>query len=161
MARRSYRGGCYVWRTNKPGAVVGLPIIGRHFAYVGRTRSFQHRKRQHLGTPLPNDPFATNGKPWCDLKPRCYEIPMWGWLSHMVEPVLIWLLFPVYNVQYNKHNPRRISQYRALKMRARRDAHRTVHPFTAVAINGLMAVRWWHVAGVLAFLSCLGWGVVR
>lgn len=106
------RGGVYVYRCRKPGALLGWPILGRHFAYVGETTSFYHRHLQHL-----------DGQPWSDLAPRVYRIPLPGWkpLLHAVETLLILLLWPVYNHSKNLWNPRRIDLKTARAMRRGRD----------------------------------------
>jgi hypothetical protein len=156
---RGSRGGVYVWRTRKPGALLGWPIIGRHFAYVGETSSFKHRERQHLGRPIPNDPYASTGAAWCDLAPRCYRIPLRGkWLRKIAEPLLVWTLFPVYNVQFNKHNPRRISRYRAIQMRATRDSRARRPHAIALAARLVGALRWYHFVGSVVLASVgIGW----
>jgi hypothetical protein len=152
------RSGVYVWRTRKPGAVLGWPLIGRHTAYVGQSSSFAHRRRQHLGTPAPWDVYATRGKPWADLSPRCYEIPLapWKWWRVLVEYFLIKILFPVYNVKHNKHNPRRISQPRAVQMRVQRE-HAGTGSF-GIGMRMVGALRWYHGVGVLLLgAGCVGW----
>jgi hypothetical protein len=116
MRRRNrLPGGVYVWRTRKPGAWLGLPLIGRHFAYVGETTSFSHRERQHR-----------ESQPWCDLEPKVYRIrlPRWKPLLHLVETLLILLLWPVYNHKKNLWNPRQISLRTAKAMRESRDRRR-------------------------------------
>lgn len=94
--------GCYVWRTNKPHALLGfglrwmllaaavsglllwvlsgpwwialaLPLFsGRHTAYVGQTGSRYFRDRQHL---YGDQRYGAAGKPWADLNPRVYPLP--------------------------------------------------------------------------------------
>jgi hypothetical protein len=149
------RGGVYVWRTRKPGAAYNLPIISRHFAYVGQTSSFWHRDRQHRGWTQtiggPRDPLylmgtETPGKPWMDLDPAVYHVglPNWKWLRLAIEAMLIWALFPVYNVQLNRHNPRRITPYMAGVHRAMRDRGRR-------PINFRLVHAWiWCVAVLVA-----------
>jgi hypothetical protein len=154
------KGGVYVWRTRKPHAILGLPVIGRHVAYVGQTKSFAHRERQHLGRPIANDPYARTGAAWCDLSPRCYRIPLptWRWLLLLVEALLITVLMPVYNVKLNKHNPRRITAFRALQMRAQRDRNAmrpSVLRYVAMMIG---AIRWYHAVGSIALVAVgIGW----
>jgi hypothetical protein len=151
------KSGVYVWRTRKPGAWFGWPIVGRHTAYVGQTSSFAHRRRQHLGTPAPWDAYATRGQPWSDLSPRCYEIPLapWKWWRKLVEYVLTKILLPVYPVQYNKWNPRRISQPRAIQMRMQRERAGTGSFGLGVRVIG--ALRWYHFAGTVALgAGCVG-----
>lgn len=122
------KGGVYVYRTRKPGARYNLPILSRHFGYVGQTSSFWHRHRQHSET-----------KPWADLDPRCYRIglPRWKWLRLTVEALLIWTLLPVYNVQRNRANPRRITPVEARRHRYLRNNGR--HPLNIQPIHGGMA----------------------
>jgi hypothetical protein len=114
------KGGVYVWRTRKPAAAYNIPIVSRHFGYVGQTSSFWHRDQQHLGQGV----YA--GKPWADLDPVVYHfaLPDWKWLRLALEALLIWSLFPVYNVLLNKHNPRRIKPTAAYRQRAVRDRGR-------------------------------------
>lgn len=144
------RGGVYVYRTRKPGAVFGMPTSftlavallmtatlaflggpwplaalllacsGRHFAYVGETRSFAHRDRQHRSGDVR---WGSHAKPWSDLDPKCYRLSMpgWKWLLRSVETLLIVLLWPVYNDKKNRWNPRRITMARARSMRYARD----------------------------------------
>lgn len=119
------KGGVYVYRCNKPGAIIGLPFFGRHFAYVGETKSFYHRDIQHLrggGT------YDSVWKDWADLRPKCYRIPLppWKWLMRSVETVVIALAWPVYNQQKNMWNPRRISPRKAAAQRRDRDSRSVV-----------------------------------
>lgn len=111
--------GLYVWRTRKPHAFFGLPVVGRHTAYVGQTGSRRHRDRQHL--------FGTaTGPPadWSDLSPRAYPLPCFlpGWkrAREVQERLWILVLLPVYNHQGNLANPRRIPLTMARAMRLRR-----------------------------------------
>jgi hypothetical protein len=117
------KGGVYAYRTRKPGARFNIPILSRHWAYVGETTSFWHRDRQHLAGDLA---WGTLPKPWCDLDPVCYRIslPGWKWLLRSVETLLILCLWPVYNHAKNQWNPRRIPLSTALAMRAARDRGR-------------------------------------
>jgi len=146
------RGGVYIYRTRKPGARYNLPVLSRHFGYVGQTSSFWHRHRQHMGRTTN---VVTVAKPWADLYPVCYRIslPNWKWLRLVVEALLIWALMPVYNVQLNRSNPRRITPAEARRHRAVRDRGR--HPFNLKPIHGavagvLLAVAVWllgHLGG--------------
>lgn len=158
---RNSRGGVYVWRTRKPGALLGWPLIGRHTAYVGQTKSFAHRKRQHLGRPIPNDPYASTGAAWSDLSPRCYEIPLPTLrpLLLLAEWILSAVLLPVYNVKPRiPWNPRRISRYRALQMRATRDSRARRPHGLALAARLVGALRWYHLVGTVVLLSVgAGW----
>lgn len=116
------RGGLYAWRVNKPHALIGLPLIGRRWGYVGMTNSYSARESQHLYGS------ATYGKApasWADLRPRCYRIlPLPAFITHgkyrrrvmkALETLAIWVLLPVYNVQQQAPwNLRKISKRRAL-----------------------------------------------
>jgi hypothetical protein len=155
------RAGVYVYRTRKPGAPFGLPIIGRHFAYVGQSKRLDIRHRQHSGKPLPWDRYASTGQPWSDLNPVCYRLrlPPWRWLLLLVEALLIGLLWPVYNIKLNKHNPRRITAYRAIQMRATRDALARHAGPTQLLARTIAALRWYHFAG-MATLVAVGWGLI-
>jgi hypothetical protein len=128
MSKRRWRGGLYVWRTKKPWAVWGLPIIGRHFAYTGMTNLFSAREGQQLRGSV------TYGKPaasWSDLKPRVYRIPLPDWLFagerrravvKALETCLIGITCPVYNAaQQPPWNTRKISRKDAAEMRRVRD----------------------------------------
>lgn len=98
--KRKRKGGVYIWRTRKPGSLLGLPFTGcaigavaaclglhlvgafwpigfvmllfsgTHFAYVGETVSFYHRSRQHLGNVGTTDEYQSSGQPWADLRPK-------------------------------------------------------------------------------------------
>lgn len=98
--KRKRKGGVYIWRTRKPGSLLGLPFTGclagavvacvwlayigafwpiglvmllfsgTHFAYVGETVSFYHRSRQHLGNVGTTDTYQSGGQPWADLRPK-------------------------------------------------------------------------------------------
>jgi hypothetical protein len=154
------KAGVYIYRTRKPGALLGWPVIGRHTAYVGQTKSFGHRHRQHIGKPLPHDPYASTGKPWADLGPRCYRIPLpaWRWLLWLVEWILIKMLLPVYNINHNKSNPRRITQYRAIHMRRTRDLQGQRGIVLGVGVRLLTALRWYHFVGSVALAAGMaGW----
>jgi hypothetical protein len=113
--------GLYVWRTRKPHAFLGLPVVGRHLAYVGMTSSRFHRDQQHLFGTATAPPA-----PWSDLSPKPYPLPCLfpGWLfaRRVQEKLWIFLLFPVYNDQWNHHNPRRITRSYARTLRLRRQA---------------------------------------
>jgi hypothetical protein len=114
------KGGVYAYRTRKPGAHLRLPLLSYHWGYVGRTNSFRHRDLQHLRG---GGQFNAEAKPWADLEPRCYRLrlPNWRWLQATVEALVIWALWPVYNVSLNRHNPRRIPLKTARWQRRQRD----------------------------------------
>ena len=116
------RGGIYAYRTRKPSARFRIPIVSYHWGYVGRTSSFYHRHLQH--TRGESRFGAVHVKPWTDLEPHCYRLPLpnWKWLHVVAEALMIWALMPVYNDKLNRHNPRRIPIVVAIQQRARRDA---------------------------------------
>lgn len=148
----SKRSGCYLVRTDKPHALRGFPIIGRHFGYVGETRSFYLRERQHRGNVGSRDVYQHAAQPWSDLRPKFYRIPLanWKWLMRSVETVLIGALCPVYNVaKQPPWNIRRISQGRAWTQRKLRDEQGTAYKaFVSTA-------RWigWAMIWAVAVLS--------
>jgi hypothetical protein len=147
-----YRGaGVYVFRTRRPGvlgmippavmpvavasgglisyllgyawwvALLGLFLCSRHTAYVGESTAVRLRKKAHLeGSVKYNQP----AKPWSDLEPSWYFIPLPGAPKvalRAVETLLIVLLWPVYNHQKNQWNPRRIPLKAAKRQRVHRD----------------------------------------
>lgn len=124
MMRKTWRqAGCYVHRARKPHSPIGLPVIGRHVAYVGQSNSRVDRDRQHLqggGT------YRATAKPYADLDVKIYPLPClfpnWRRGRLMQEQLWIWLLWPVYNVSGNRWNPRRIKPAAALRQRRARDA---------------------------------------
>ena len=141
--RHSLRtGGVYVIRTDKPSAIIGLPVIGRHFAYVGETNSYRWRRLQHLeGGGRYNAPQ----KPFSDLRPKFYRalpLPDIKWLRRTVETIVMLLVWPVYNHQKNLWNPRRISLSRAQRMRVGRNRdgmlNRVGHLIARMAFRGSM-----------------------
>jgi hypothetical protein len=118
-------GAVYVYRTRKPNALIGLPIVGRHFGYVGQSRNLKARHGEHLyGGGRYGKPPAS----WSDLKPKRYvlfKLPHCPqWLLDLMEFLFIRILFPVYNDKLNRGNPRRIDRKRAARMRVRRDVTR-------------------------------------
>lgn len=117
----SRRGGVYLYRCDKPGAIFGLPFIGRHNAYVGETGSFRHRHQQHIAG---GGTYNSKAKPWSDLNPKCYRLPTWGWKPwlRLVETIVMLLTWPVYNDTKNRWNPRRITLGMAQAQRRARDA---------------------------------------
>lgn len=95
----------YLYRTRRPSG------WGQHIGYVGVTNSPLHRDVQHRAY-----------QPWSDLIACRYVIPL-GRVPRFValglEALLIRLTLPVYNVQHNRGNLRRIKPWTA---RAQRDA---------------------------------------
>lgn len=135
----SHPGGIYLIRTRKPTALVGLPVIGRHNGYVGRTVSYTRRKVQHLE----GDPYwGHRAKDWADLDPTFYRLlplPAWVWLQDLVETVAIWALCPVYNVEKQAPwNVRRVGLRRAALQRAARDRFGTSARVASLAIRCLI-----------------------
>lgn len=114
-------GGVYAYRTRKPGALLRIPFLSFHWGYVGQTNSFRHRHAQHTeggGT------YNSRAKPWSDLDPRCViriGLPNWKWLRLVVEQALILAVWPVYNHQGNKWNPRRVPLSTQERQRHARD----------------------------------------
>lgn len=153
-ARRvSYRGGLYLWRVRKPHAVLGLPLVGRHFGYGGMTNSYSCRELEHLTGRSPRlrpDQYKEPAS-WSDLEPRCYRVlplpdswtrgsePTIGrQVTKGLETVLIALTCPVYNdKQQAPWNMRKISRSRARRMRAEREA-----VGTKWSAGARLAVRW-------------------
>jgi hypothetical protein len=114
-----------VWRTRKPHAFLGMPLIGRHTAYVGETGSRYFRDRQHV---YGDARYAAPDKPWSDLQPKVYPLPCLfphvAWARKAQEKIWIKLLMPVYNTEWNGGNPRRIKPMKAQQQRWARDAIR-------------------------------------
>jgi hypothetical protein len=157
---RGSRGGVYVVRCRKPGAPFGLPFIGRHFGYVGETSSFAHRERQHNGKYLATDTFRTGpGKPWRDLNPRFYRIPLpFRWVRKLGETFLIWTLLPVYNVRKQPpYNFRKIS-LSAAQWQAR---VRSSEAFGWWLPRAVASVRAYQIVGFGAIVAGLYMGVIR
>jgi hypothetical protein len=126
------RGGLYVWRVDKPHALIGLPFIGRHFGYCGMTNSYYFREKQQL---YGSEKYGTAAYSWSDLRPKRYKIlPLPDSLlksNHKVrrrlvkalETGLIKITCPVYNdTQQPFWNLRKISKSKAAAQRAARDS---------------------------------------
>lgn len=151
--RRTWRkAGCYLWRTRKPHAPIGLPLLGRHNGYVGQTNSRRRRDEQHQRGSLT---YGTMPARWSDLEPKVYALPCLfpNWKRARLAQEWLWikLLMPVYNVQHNRTNPRRITPRRAAAQRAERDR---VH----LGFNlGRLAVRWVIGAVVWTAIALVGW----
>lgn len=86
---------------------------GRVNGYAGVTNSPFPRERQHRAT-----------QQWSDLDPIFHFIPL-GRVPRFVALIAEWLLIkatlPLYNVQHNRSNPRRITPRVARLQRAARD----------------------------------------
>lgn len=118
-----------MWRTDKPHSFLGLPIIGRHWAYGGMTKSYRARAEQHTRGSVT---YGSAPASWSDLRPKCYRVlPLPHILTHwkhgrtvmkMLETLMIYMLCPVYNEkQQPPWNLRKISRKRAAEERGRRD----------------------------------------
>lgn len=196
MAKPS--GGLYLWRTRKPSSFLGLSLkwmllaalligsglllagegwwsamvlllplfSGRHNAYAGLTNSFYFREQQHL---IGSSTWGTAGKPWSDLDPKVYRIPLPNVITHkgglakalgikgrwtleLLETALIWLTCPVYNVQKQPPwNLRKIGPRQA-------DAQRMARVKRGIKVNiGRVAARWALLAMVFAGSVWAGW----
>jgi hypothetical protein len=115
----------YAYRANKPNAIIGLTFIGRHWVYVGRTNDLERRDAEHM---IGGGRYDAVAKQWADLRPRRYVICKLRrrreWRTHLLERLFILLFLPVYNVQYNSGNPRRIRRVDQMRQRAARDRGR-------------------------------------
>jgi hypothetical protein len=143
----------YAYRTRKPGAVWGWPVIGRHWGYVGRTNHLERRNQQHLyggGT------YGAVAKPWADLEPKLYVLVRPGrrleLTTHLLEWAWIKILMPVYNVSMNRSNPRRIKPWDQHAQRRARDTGHLVGAVTGArrrfpmyALTLLLGVSWTSV----------------
>lgn len=144
-------GAVYVYRTRKPGALLGLPLLGRHTAYVGQTRNLSARHQEHMNG---GGRYGQEAKPWADLSPRRYVVfrmrhcPQW--VLNTVEVALIRLLCPVYNVAHNRGNPRRITPRRAKRQRLSRN---TIGWSPYVTLGHLLGLL---LAGVLVLMVWRG-----
>lgn len=133
--------GCYVWRTRKPHAVAGLPLIGRHTAYVGQTNNRYYRDNQHR---YGDGRYGSVSKSWMDLDPKVYSLPCL--FPHVKrcrewqEKIYIRCLWPVYNVEWNKGNPRRIAPGRAQTQRWARDKSRFRFNVIPAVARGTLAL---------------------
>lgn len=150
------KGGVYVYRTRKPHAVVGLPLVGRHTGYVGETNNFRRRDREHLEG---SDAYTrrVEAKDWADLEPKVYRLPLpdLKWLRLLVEQLLIWVLCPAYNVRgQGPWNMRRVGLKRQRAQRWRRDQ------FGATGKLAITLARWVILAAA-AWAAWKIWGWTR
>lgn len=115
-------GEVYAYRTRKPGALLGLPLLGRHWAYGGQTRNPKARHGEHIRG---GGRYGRAAQPWADLSPKRYVLFRLAhcpqWVLDLVEVLVIRTLFPVYNVQHNRGNLRRVKPAMARLQRAQRD----------------------------------------
>lgn len=150
-AAKGYNGaGVYIFRTRRPGLFGRVPVVGRHFAYVGESGHVRFRRSVHLKGSVKYNSFP---KPWTDLKPSWYFIPLPFFPKvalRAVETLLIALLWPVYNHQKNLWNPRRIPLTAAKRQRGSRDVcgwsfnFRFAHLFLWIAVTVLTYENgWW------------------
>lgn len=112
----------YAYRTDKPSAPLGLPLIGRHWGYAGRTNNPKRRDMEHVRG---GGQYNAVAKPWADLRPKRHVIfrmkSRTEAMTHFLEWLTIKILLPVYNVDMNRTNPRRITQRSQAAQRAMRD----------------------------------------
>ncbi len=143
-------GGCYVWRTNKPGAIKGWWFVGRHFAYVGETVDHVQRSREHVQG---GGRYRSRAKDWSDLRPTCYRIylPSWKGLLRSIESILIYTLCPVYNIAKQPfYNFRRIPRWQARMQRnARNMESRWRIVLTSIGLR--------HAPGALSLAATVTW----
>ncbi len=133
-----------------------LMFSGRHTAYVGQTGSRHFRDQQHL---YGDQRYGAMGKPWSDLEPRVYALPCFfpgsKWGREFTEGLWIVLLLPIYNVQGNGKNPRRIKPATALRQRKAREAAR--RSFEGWLMMATVVVT--RVCFGLLLLGAVGYGV--
>lgn len=150
MSKKYNGAGVYVFRTRRPGLFGHVPILGRHFAYVGESRHVRSRWSQHV---IGSVRYNMLPKPWTDLKPSWYFIPIPfapKWLLLSIETALIALLWPVYNYQKNLWNPRRIPLRSAQRQRGSRDVVRWSfnlrpgHILLWIAAIGVCIAKGWY-----------------
>jgi hypothetical protein len=140
------RSGVYAYRCRKPAARLSIPLLSRHWGYVGETLSFDLRHAQHLRG---GGRHGTVAKSWADLDPRVYRLPLpgWKWLLRSVELLAILVLWPAYNVKGNRWNPRRIPLPAQRRQRAARDRRgwcTNFRPWHLVALTvAAFALIWW------------------
>lgn len=95
---------------------------GRHNAYVGQTSSRYFRDNQHR---YGDSRYGAAGKPWMDLDPKVYPLPCFFPRSRTArevqEKLWIFLLLPVYNIEWNTKNPRRVKPATAQRQRWARE----------------------------------------
>lgn len=122
MKGQGYNGaGVYAFRTRRPGLFGRVPLLGRHWAYVGQSVHVRVRRHVHLHGSVKYNEMP---KPWADLDPTWYFLPLPfapTFVLLAVETLGILLLWPVYNHQKNLWNPRRIPLKSARRQRGQRD----------------------------------------
>jgi hypothetical protein len=148
------QGGIYLARTNKPYSIFGWPIVGRHNGYTGQSKAYRLRWQQHAQG---GGKFKSVPKSWSDLDPEFYRIlPLPAWMFeraprivNLLEGACIVLTAPVYNIQLNKWNPRRISKKRAEKQRRWREGN---PPLLRSMISAIRSILKLLIGGVLLLL---------
>jgi hypothetical protein len=172
--------GVYVFRGRRPGLIGRIPyplfpvlVIGallfchlkglplwlagfsvllspRHTMYVGEGH-VRSRYRDHLDGSVK---FNALPKPWADLKPSWYFIPLpyVKPILHTAETLLMLALWPVYNHQKNLWNLRRIPLKTAKRQRGQRD-------LTGWSFNFRPAHAMLWTAGVVLTIANHGWGM--
>jgi hypothetical protein len=146
--RRPKDAGCYVFRTRKPGAFWGWPVVGRHTAYIGEGYNRALRETEHR---TGSTRFRAMPKNWIDLDPHFYRIPTplahVRWVRKAQESLWIWLLCPVYNIRKQPAwNARKISGRSAQWQRYLRDNLGLWYKIPRAVFR-------WSVLGVIAYLS--------
>ncbi len=148
----SKRGGIYLIRCDKPGALLGLPFIGRHNAYTGMSNNYYLRERQHF---YGSSEYGTVAKPFSDLRPKFYRIlPLPEWITtekvigrrlmKLIETLVIALTIPVYNVsQQAPWNLRRIKPHRADAQRIARMRHGLTYKVSRTLARGAVGLTAW------------------
>lgn len=131
----------YAYRCLKPSAMIGIPIIGWHWGYAGRTNNARRRDAEHL---VGGGRYGTVAKSWADRRPRRKVIfPMRRRLeltTRFLEWLTIKTLMPVYNITWNRTNPRRIPPWVAARQRAMRDTVGWSPNFTFAHLLALLAL---------------------
>jgi hypothetical protein len=145
----------YAYRTTKPWAALGLPIIGRHWGYAGRTNDPKRRDMEHI---VGGGRYSAVAKPWADLRPRRFVIfrmkSRTEAMTHFLEWLTIKVLLPVYNVDMNLTNPRRITKKAQAAQRFARDQFGTTARLMSLALR-------WAVYVALGVGAWLIWGWTR
>lgn len=145
----------YAYRTTKPHAPLGLPIIGRHWGYAGRTNDPKRRDMEHIRG---GGRYAAVAKHWADLRPRRFVIfrmkSRTEAMTHFLEWFTIKVLLPVYNVDMNLTNPRRITPRAQAAQRFARDQFGATARITRLALRWLLYV-------ALAAAAWFVWGWTR
>ena len=133
----------YAYRTRRPSG------RGTHWGYVGRTAWPARRHQEHT---VGGGKWRATAKPWADLvverrvmfrKKRRLEIT-----THFLEWSMIKLLMPVYNIQMNWKNPRRIPPWVAQRQRLQRSGAASGGPLARRGVP-LVLQAWMVLSGAL------------